>query len=114
MRGSEEEKLSVVSGLCWRYDTGTAALGKYLADGGVGEVQAIQTCYNTQELWSFPRKPEGATWSFRCATGSITRGCRAIISSRQNVHNLDRAALFMKGEYPVKVTSPGRTAVAHG
>ena len=52
---AKRKKLSIVSGLCWRYDDkGTGALARHLQDGGVGQILAVQTCYNTQGLWISP------------------------------------------------------------
>ncbi len=104
---AKKKKLSIVSGLCWRYDTGTGELAKYLQDGGVGEIQAIQSCYNTQELWSFPRKEAWSDMEYQMRNWLYYTWLSGDHIVEQNVHNLDRCAWYMNGQYPVKVTSLG-------
>ncbi|MEI6236277.1 MAG: Gfo/Idh/MocA family oxidoreductase [Planctomycetota bacterium] len=104
---AKKKKLSIVSGLCWRYDTGTGDLAKHIADGGLGEVMAIQTCYNTQDLWSRPRKEGWSDMEYQMRNWLYYTWLSGDHIVEQNVHNLDRAAWYMKGENPVKVTSLG-------
>ncbi|HUT92450.1 MAG TPA: Gfo/Idh/MocA family oxidoreductase [Thermoguttaceae bacterium] len=42
---AEKKKLSVVSGLCWRYDAGVQETMKRVLDGAIGEIVAIQETY---------------------------------------------------------------------
>ncbi len=107
VEAAKAKKLSIVSGLCWRYDAGTSDLSKYIADGNLGDVHAIQTCYNTQDLWSFPRKDGWSDTEYQMRNWLYYTWLSGDHIVEQNVHNLDRAALFMKGEYPTKITSLG-------
>ena len=94
-------------GLCWRYDEGTAGLGKHLSDGGVGQILAIDTRYNTGDLWSRPRKEGWSDMEFQMRNWLYYTWLSGDHIVEQNVHNLDRAALYLGGEYPVKITSLG-------
>ena len=72
------KNLSVVSGLCWRYDHGKRETMKRIHDGAIGDIVAMQCTYNTGTLWNRARTARaGATWNGSCATGSISPGCRA-------------------------------------
>ena len=107
VESAKQKKLSVVSGLCWRYDTGTGGLANHIQDGGLGDVHTIQTCYNTQDLWSFPRKDGWSDMEYQMRNWLYYTWLSGDHIVEQNVHNLDRAAWFMKGEYPTKITSLG-------
>ena len=48
---ASDKGLSIVSGLCWRYDHGVRATMEKIADGAIGEIQSIQENYLTAELW---------------------------------------------------------------
>ena len=56
VRKAEEKDLSIVSGLCWRYDYGVRETIGRVMDGAIGEIVAIQENYNAGPLWSYPRR----------------------------------------------------------
>ena len=97
---AKQKKLSVVSGLCWRYDPGTAAFTKYLHDGGIGEIQTIQTDYCGQGLWSRPRQEAWSDMEFQLRNWLYYTWLSGDFIVEQNVHNLDRVAWAMNA-YPV-------------
>jgi predicted dehydrogenase len=107
VKQAKEKKLSLVSGLCWRYDEGTAGLGKHLSDGGVGQILSIDTRYNTGDLWSKPRMESWSDMEFQMRNWLYYTWLSGDHIVEQNVHNLDRCALYLGGEYPVKITSLG-------
>lgn len=104
---AKKKKLSIVSGLCWRYDTGTSDLVKHIHDGGVGELQAIQSSYNTTRLWSFDRKEGWSDMEYQMRNWLYYAWLSGDFIVEQNVHSLDRCSWYMKGEIPTKVTSLG-------
>jgi len=57
---AKQKNLSLVSGFCWRYDMPKRASFGQILDGAIGDVTTVYNTYNTQLLWSFPRK-EGWT-----------------------------------------------------
>jgi len=59
-RQAEEKRLSVVSGLCYRYDDGMRATFDKIHGGIAGGIVAMQTSYDTHGLWMHPRQP---SWS---------------------------------------------------
>ena len=61
MAAAEEAKkknLSLVSGLCWRYDPGVRETMKRVHDGAIGEIVAIQETYVSAPYGLRERKPE--------------------------------------------------------
>lgn len=60
-RIAKEKGLSLMSGFCWRYQDQVRETFEKLHAGGVGEIRAIQTTYNTTG-WIKP-KPRQGSWS---------------------------------------------------
>ncbi len=59
---AKKKDLSIVSGLCWRYDYGVRETMKRIQDGAIGDIVAIQENYLTGTLWH--REPQdGEKWS---------------------------------------------------
>ena len=52
--------LSVVSGLCWRYDLGVNEIIGRIKDGAIGKIRTIQENYLTGTLWHRGDNPK---WS---------------------------------------------------
>src|SRR6185312_12297622 len=59
-RRAAEKNLSLVSGLCWRYDPGMRATFDKIHDGTIGDIVSLQCSYDTHGLWMHPRK---SSWS---------------------------------------------------
>jgi predicted dehydrogenase len=57
---AREQGLSVVSGLCYRYEHKKRETMKRIHDGALGDIVAIHTTYDASALWLRERKPE---WS---------------------------------------------------
>src|SRR5207302_3734697 len=53
---ARRQRLSVVSGLCWRYHNGMRETFRRVLDGSVGDIVAIQCTYNTGTLWHRQRE----------------------------------------------------------
>ena len=58
VRLAQEKKLSIVSGLCWRYDNGVRETVSRIKDGAIGDLVAIHTNYLTGTLCHRGRNPE--------------------------------------------------------
>src|SRR5262245_5505005 len=52
---AKKKNLSLVSGLCWRYDSTMRETMQRIHDGGVGDIVALQCTYNAHGLWMVPR-----------------------------------------------------------
>lgn len=114
---AKKKKLSVVSGLCWRYCPGTGQFTNYLHEGGIGEIQTVQTNYCGQGLWSKPRQDNWSDMEFQVRNWLYYTWLSGDFIVEQNVHNLDRIAWAM-GSYPVSAYSLGgrqtRTDAVYG
>src|SRR4030095_13652980 len=57
---ARKKNLTIVSGLCWRYDFGVLETMKRIHDGAIGDILTVQENYLTGLLWHRGRQPE---WS---------------------------------------------------
>ena len=57
---AKQKNLTIVSGLCWRYDLGVRATMDQIKSGAIGDIAAIQENYLTGTLWHRGRKDD---WS---------------------------------------------------
>jgi predicted dehydrogenase len=60
---AKEKNLAIVSGLVWRADPGVTETVKRVRDGAIGDIIAIQSCYNAGTLWHRDPQPGQSPWS---------------------------------------------------
>ncbi len=78
---AQQKGLSIVTGLCYRYDIGVnAVMDQILDNRAVGEIRAIQENYLTGTLWHRGSNPNWSESNIRCETGCTTPGFPAITS----------------------------------
>jgi predicted dehydrogenase len=110
MAAAEEAKkknLSLVSGLCWRYDPGVRETMKRLQDGAIGEIVAIQETYVAAPYIVRERRPgqsemEWQMWNwyhFNWLSGDQT--------AQQLVHSLDKASWALGDKPPINAWGMG-------
>lgn len=110
---AKQKGLSVVSGLCWRYEPGVQETIKRVHDGAIGEIVAIQENYLSSPYGLHERLPgqsemEWQMWNwyhFNWLSGDQT--------SQQLVHSLDKASWALGDKPPLRVSGMGgrQTAV---
>src|SRR6185295_2475020 len=62
VRLAKEKKISLVSGLCWRYDAARREFYKRIHDGAIGDIRAIHATYLTNPVKAMPpakQRPQG-------------------------------------------------------
>jgi predicted dehydrogenase len=99
---AKQKGLSVVSGLCWRYDLAKRETMKRVLDGQIGDLVAIQVNYNTGTLWKHDRKPEWSDMEWQVRNWLYFTWLSGDHNVEQHVHSLDKAAWAMREEPPVK------------
>jgi predicted dehydrogenase len=110
LRVVEEAKgkqLSIVSGLCWRYDRGMREVFKRVHEGAVGDIQTMQTSYITGELWHVDRNDDWSDIEWQCRNWLYFTWLSGDFNVEQHIHSLDKMAWVMKNEYPVKAVGLG-------
>jgi myo-inositol 2-dehydrogenase/D-chiro-inositol 1-dehydrogenase len=115
---AKKKKLTLVSGLCYRYDQGKIETVKRIHEGAVGEITAIQGNYLTTGLWSNPRKPEWSDMEWQLRNWLYFTWLSGDMITEQHIHTLDKVLWLMKDEMPLKVQACGgracRTAPNYG
>jgi predicted dehydrogenase len=104
---AEKKKLSVVSGLCWRYDYGVRETMKRVMDGAIGEIVTIQENYLANELWHHGRDPKWSEMEYQIRNWLYFTWLSGDHNVEQHVHSLDKAAWLMHEEPPVRATGLG-------
>jgi len=103
---AREKDLSVVSGLCYRYEFAKQATVERVWDGAIGDIVALQTTYNTGSLWHRGRKPEWSEMEYQMRNWLYFTWLSGDHITEQHIHSLDKLA-WVKGGYPVKATASG-------
>lgn len=115
---AQEKKLTVVSGLCWRYDLGVRETMKRVQDGAIGDVIAVQENYNAGFLWHKARRPEWSDMEYQVRNWLYYTWLSGDHNVEQHVHSLDKASWVMGDKPPVRATGLGgrqvRTAPEFG
>ncbi len=111
---AKQKNLSVVSGLCYRYDLAKQELVKRVHDGAIGDIQAMHVSYNTGTLWRKDRKPEWSDMEFQLRNWLYFTWLSGDFNVEQHVHSLDKAAWIMRDEPPARATGLGGRQVRTG
>jgi predicted dehydrogenase len=104
---AKKKNLSIVSGLCWRYDHGVRETMKRVLDGAIGEIVTIQENYNTGGLWHHARKPEWSDMEWQIRNWLYFTWLSGDFNTEQHVHSLDKGSWGMLDAPPVKATGLG-------
>ncbi len=106
---ARQNGLSIVSGLCYRYEAKKRATIQRLHDGAVGEIVALHTTYNAGALWHRGHKPEWSEMEYQMRNWLYFHWLSGDHIAEQHIHSLDKLAWAM-GEYPVRCLATGGRA----
>jgi myo-inositol 2-dehydrogenase/D-chiro-inositol 1-dehydrogenase len=104
---AQDKKLSVISGLCYRYDPAKREVIKRIHDGEIGQLVSLQGMYNTGGLWVNPRKPEWSDMEWQLRNWLYFTWLSGDHIVEQHVHTLDKMLWIMKDVPPMKCTANG-------
>ena len=104
---AKKKGLSVVSGLCYRYDLAKRETIQRVHDGAVGDIVALNVNYNTGTLWMHPRKESWSDMEWQLRNWLYFTWLSGDHNTEQHVHSLDKAAWVMRDEPPVKAWGLG-------
>ncbi len=99
---AKEKDLSIVSGLCWRYDLGVSETAKRIQDGAIGDIITIQPNYLTGTLWHRGRKPEWSEMEYQLRNWLYFTWLSGDHIVEQHIHSLDKAVWLNGDQAPVK------------
>jgi predicted dehydrogenase len=104
---AKKKGLSLVSGLCLRYDTSYRDTVKRLHDGAAGDVVSIHANDLRGKIWDKPRQKEWSDMEWQMRNWYYFTWLSGDFNVEQHVHNLDAMAWLMKDEYPTKAVGMG-------
>lgn len=110
MAAGEEAKkkgLSLVSGLCWRYDPGVREAMKRVADGAIGDIVAIQETYITSPYGLRERKPEWNEMRYQLQNWYHFNWLSGDQTGQQLIHSIDKASWALGDTPPLKAWGTG-------
>ena len=104
---AEEKGLSVVSGLCWRYDIGVNAVIDKIKEGAIGDIVAMQENYLAGTLWHRGENEEWSEMENQLRNWVYYNWLSGDHIAEQHIHSLDKALWCMGDEPPVKAYGTG-------
>lgn len=104
---AERKKLSVVSGLCWRYAPAVRETMKRVHDGWIGEIVAIQENYLTVPYYARERRPGHNEMQYQLWNWYHFNWLSGDQTAQQLIHSLDKASWALGDRPPKKVWGMG-------
>lgn len=104
---AKKKNLNLVSGLCWRYDTGVRETMKRVHDGAIGEIVAIQETYVTVPYYPRERRPGQNEMEFQLWNWYHFNWLSGDQTAQQLIHSLDKASWALGDKPPKKVWGMG-------
>ncbi len=114
---SEEARkkgLSLVSGLCWRYDYGVRETMDRIKNGAIGDIVTTQENYLTSTLWHRGRKPEWSEMEYQIRNWLYFTWLSGDHIVEQFIHSLDKTMWLMNDEPPLRCFGLGGRQVRTG
>jgi predicted dehydrogenase len=104
---ARRKNLSLVSGLCWRYDPGVREAMKRIRDGQIGEIIAIQETYLGNPYVMRERQPDWSEMQYQMQNWYHFNWLSGDQTAQQLIHSLDKASWAMGDVPPVKAWGMG-------
>ena len=111
---ARKKNLSVVSGLCLRYDYGFRETVKRIHGGDIGPVVTLFANDYRTGRWTKPRQPNWTDMTYQMRNWYNFTWLSGDFNVEQHVHFLDVCAWVMRDEYPVKAVGMGGRSVYTG
>ncbi|MDP6553411.1 MAG: Gfo/Idh/MocA family oxidoreductase [Pirellulaceae bacterium] len=104
---AKQKNLSIVSGLCWRYDLGVRETIGRIKDGAIGDIVTIQENYLTGTLWHRGRQDSWSEMEYQMRNWLYFAWLSGDHIVEQHIHSLDKALWLMDDEPPVSCVGLG-------
>ena len=106
--------LSIVSGLCLRYDNGFKETVRRIQDGALGDIVLLQANDYRGGRWNRARAADWSDMTYQMRNWYNFTWLSGDFNVEQHVHFLDVCAWVMKDEYPVRAIGMGGRQVLTG
>ena len=104
---AKEKGLTLVSGLCWRYDLNVQDMMKRILDGAIGEITSARLNYLAGKLWTRPRQEGDTELMYQVRNWYNFAGCSGDFMLSQHVHTLDKGLWAMRDVPPASCFALG-------
>ena len=105
---AEQKGLSIVSGLCWRYDLGVReTMRQILEEKAIGDIIAIESNYNAGTLWHRGDKPEWSRMEYQLRNWYYYTWLSGDHIVEQAIHSIDKTAWILGDTQPVQAMAIG-------
>jgi myo-inositol 2-dehydrogenase / D-chiro-inositol 1-dehydrogenase len=111
---AKAKKLSIVSGLCLRYDWRFQETVKRIQNGEIGQITALQANDYRGSIWVKPRLPEWSDMTWQMRNWYYFTWLSGDFNVEQHVHYLDVCAWLKNNTYPSKAVGLGGRQVRTG
>ena len=106
--------LSIVSGLCWRYDVSVKEMISRVKDGEIGDIRSIQENYLAGTLWHRGDKEEWTAMEYQLRNWLYFNWLSGDHIAEQHIHSLDKALWLMDDVPPESCHATGGRLVRTG
>ncbi len=104
---AQKKKLSIVSGLCWRYDKAVQETIRRVLDGAIGDIVAIQETYMRSTYRNIERQAGWSELEYQFRNWYHFRWLSGDDGPQSLLHSIDKAAWALREETPVKAFGSG-------
>ena len=105
---AKQKGLAIVSGLCWRYHPAVReTVRRIVEDKAIGDIVAIQSCYNASTLWHRGDKPEWSRMEYQIRNWLYFDWLSGDHICEQAIHSLDKTAWLQGDVHPVQAFGMG-------
>ncbi len=105
---ADRKGLTIVSGLCWRYETGMQHTIDQVHQGRIGEIVALETTRYGRGVGKLAeRRPGWTDLEYQMRNWYYFTWLSGDFIVEQFVHELDKMAWLMRDEYPVRCYATG-------
>ena len=111
---AEKKKISVVSGLCLRSDSGFRETVKRVHQGEIGEIHTLFANDYRGGRWAKPRQPDWNDMTYQMRNWYNYTWLSGDFNVEQHVHFLDVCAWLMTDQYPVRAIGMGGRQILTG
>lgn len=111
---AKAKRLSVVSGLCLRYDNGFRETVRRIRDGAIGGVVTLLANDYRSGRWNKPKQPDWTEMYYQMRNWYNFTWLSGDFNVEQHVHHLDVCAWIMGDKYPVSAIGMGGRQVLTG
>ncbi len=105
---AKEKNLTIVSGLCWRYDHGVrATMQQIKEENAIGDIVAIQENYLTSTLWHRGRSDDWSEMEYQMRNWLYFTWLSGDHIVEQHIHSLDKSLWLNDDVPPISATGLG-------